>query len=97
MNDEEIRACNRDNLAKTIDPAWTTTQVLQRLIAHYDEYTDVFEGEEISLEMAERHFESVIVKTMAQFGLKKGVKYDVKATEKVIVITPSAEKIKEVM
>lgn len=97
MEDEKSRAWNRDNLAKTIDPDWTTTQVLQRLIAHYDEHTDVFEGEEVSLQMAESHFEDVVAKTMAEFGLKKGVKYDVRATEKVIVITPSVQENKEVM
>ena len=35
-----------------------------------------------------------IEKAMAKFSLKKGVKYDVKATDSVIVITP-ANKLKE--
>ena len=36
-----------------------------------------------------------IEEAMAKFSLKKGVKYDVKATDSVIVITP-ANKLKEV-
>ena len=35
-----------------------------------------------------------IEKAMAKFSLKKGVKYDVKATDTVIVITPT-NKLKE--
>jgi len=49
-----MRALNRENLAKTIDPNWTVTEILQRLMAHYDDETDVFEGEEINLEMARK-------------------------------------------
>ena len=36
-----------------------------------------------------------VEKAMAKFSLKKGVKYDVKATDTVIVITPT-NKLKEV-
>lgn len=33
--------------------------------------------------------EEATAKAMAKFGLKKGLKYDIKASDKVIVITPT--------